>query len=135
MSQGAADNHPYTTVSPTSYDFMRLKNSFLKPRTAALIFDGFINSIIRSVKFDEQKFPNSRILDNSAAGFKRWQFDIHVPAKLSESMFYKLFLYSFDSINMSDIKKLPLDTVGVLKFRADIGDIRNLQCIRISEFL
>jgi hypothetical protein len=42
-------------------------------------------------------------------------FTIHVPAKLSKSMFYKLLLYSFDSVDMDDIKGLP-DAVGVLEF-------------------
>jgi hypothetical protein len=39
----------------------------------------------------------------------------------------------FDSIYMSDIKRLP-NALGVLKFRASIGDIQNFQCMRISEF-
>jgi hypothetical protein len=33
--------------------------------------------------------------------------NIDVPAKLSKSMFYKLLLYSFDFVDMSDIKGLP----------------------------
>jgi hypothetical protein len=33
---------------------------------------------------------------NSAAVFIRWQVEIHVPSKLSESMFYKLLLYSLN---------------------------------------
>jgi hypothetical protein len=57
---------------------------------------------------------------------------VHILAKLTESVIYKLFLYSFDSVDMmSDIKGLP-DGVGVLEFR---GNIQNLQRMRISKFL
>jgi hypothetical protein len=63
-----------------------------------------------------------------------WQVNIHVPAKLSKSRFYKLFLYSFESVDMSDIKVLS-DAVNVFEFGADIGYKQNLQCIRIMKFL
>jgi hypothetical protein len=49
------------------------------------------------------------------------------------SYLFKLLLYSFDSVDMSDIKGLS-DAVGVLEFVADIGYKKNFQCIRITKF-
>jgi hypothetical protein len=126
--------------------YIEIKKTSKLIKTSQSCIERFINPIIRSVNFDEQKFPTPGLIrryakiylrqefrwinlprqeiknqqdtsdispllqcihhQNSAAVFIRWQVDIHVPAKLSESMFYKLFLYSFDSINMSDIKML-----------------------------
>jgi hypothetical protein len=119
--------HRFYAIQERIACYIEIKKTRKLIKASHRCIDRFINPIIRSVKFDEQKFPTPGLIwrfakiylrqefrrinplrpgDQKPAGHKRhlssssgsitslhkvfirWQVEIHVPAKLSESIFY-----------------------------------------------